>query len=332
MGIQRKIVGRVYDAKRALRARKLQRYRDQASAPLVGPRVIVAMDAGIGNAVEATPLVQAIRMLWPRAHMTLVAPDGDLFEGWCVPDRIVGSWDEVSGDDVDHTFLAWFAEAPEGVPGEVHSAMRSFPDYLLRPERDVNMDLARELGYRGDTPPLYASLRRPKQAPPDSTLRISIAAGSNPDHRWRHKRWPHYAALIEGLLERYDDAQVCILGRGEHDFPGAPPESPRVLDLRDRYTLAETAWVLRQSDLVIGNDCGPMHMADAVLAPSLVLFGPTCEIKNGPRNRGVTLNVDVDCSPCQYNLALLDSCDNPRCMNELTAELVLRSAAKMLAR
>ena len=67
-------------------------------------------------------------------------------------------------------------------------------------------------------------------------------------------------------------------------------------------------------------------------APTLVLFGPTCEIKNGPRNRGVTLNTDIDCSPCQYNLALLDSCDNPRCMNELTADLVLDRATKMLAR
>jgi ADP-heptose:LPS heptosyltransferase len=332
MGIQHKIVGRVYDAKRALRVRKLQRYRDDASAPVIGPRVIIGMDAGIGNAVEATPLVQAVRAIWPRAHMTLIAPAGDLFSGWCVPDRIVCSWDEVCGDDVDHTLLAWSTEAPEGVPGETHRAMRAFPDYLLRPEREVNMDLVRELGYRGETPPLFVSLRDPADAPPDSPMRISIAAGSKPDHRWRNKPWPHYAVLVERLLERYTDAQVCILGRGEHDFPGAPPESPRVLDLRDRYTLAETAWVLRHSDLVIGNDCGPMHVADAALAPTLVLFGPTCEIKNGPRNRGATLNIDIECSPCQYNLALLDSCDNPRCMNELTVDLVLDRAAKMLAR
>jgi len=174
MGIQRKIIGRVYDAKRALRARKLQRYRDDASAPVIGLRVIIVMNAGIGNAVEATPLVQAVRSLWPRAHMTLIAPAGDLFSGWCVPDRIVASWDEVCGDDVDHTLLAWFTEAPEGVPGETHRAMRAFPDYLLRPEREVNMDLARELGYRGATPPLFVSLREPADAPPDSPMRISI--------------------------------------------------------------------------------------------------------------------------------------------------------------
>ena len=115
MGIQDKIVGRVYDAKKAWQARKLQRYRDDMAAPAFGPRVVVAMDEGIGNAIEATPLVQAIRVLWPRAHMTLIVPDGDLFEGWCVPDRMVRSWDEISGDDIDHTtprdegesILAW---------------------------------------------------------------------------------------------------------------------------------------------------------------------------------------------------------------------------------
>ncbi len=330
-GMKGRIIGRVYDAKRALRARKLQGYQEACAGPLVAPRVVVAMDAGIGNAVEATPLAQAIRSLWPRAHLTLIAPFGDLFADWCVADRVVDSWDDIAGDDVDHAFLTWSTAAPDGVQGRVHAAQRLFPNYLLRPEREVNVDAVRKLGYRGDTPPLYVTMRAPERPPPDAALRFCIAACGKREHRWRNKRWGGYAELVEALLARYADAQICILGGTDDDFPGTPPASGRVLDLRNRLTLAQTAWLLRRTDLAIGNDSGPMHIADAVLAPSLVIFGPTCEIKNGPRNRGVPLRFPVECSPCQYDLELLDRCEEPRCMTGLGTAMVLERVIAMLA-
>ena len=173
MPLKDRIVGRLYDAKRAMRARRLEKYKEECAGPMVSHRVVVDMSVGIGNAVEATPMVQALRSLWPRAHMTLVAPIGDMFSDWCIVDRAVGSWDDVADEAVEDVFLPWFAEAPDNVSGDVHRAMRAFPDYLLRPEREVNMDLARELGYRGDTPPLFVAMREPASPPPLGTPRRS---------------------------------------------------------------------------------------------------------------------------------------------------------------
>lgn len=330
MDLRQEIIERVYAMKRSMHRRR-SRARRGRERKLFDGRVVVGMNAGIGNAVEATPLVQALRTLWERAYITVVAPPGDLFSDWCVPDRVVSSWGEISGDDIDHTFLAWYSSMPEGVPGEIHKAMGAFQDYLLRPEREINLDLARIQGFAGAPPPLYVTMRRPAEPPPDAALRIGIAAGGNAGHRWRNKRWPYYAELIEKLLARHEGVQLCVIGTSTDFDVGEVPRDDRVHDLRDRYSLAETAWMLRHCDLVIGNDCGPMHVADAVLAPTLVLFGPTCEIKNGPRNRGETMNSDAACSPCQYDLKLLDTCDNPVCMTGLPADLVVERAEKIIA-
>jgi len=318
-------VRKVYAIKQRAWREKLRRYREFARDPLVSARVLVRMDAGIGNAVEATPLVQAIRAMWPRTHLTILPPSGDLFDDWCVVDRVARS---LEGEAFDATFVPWCVEkpgdAPSFDPGEVHAAQGPFPHWQLRPEREVNMDAVRRLGFEGPTPPLYVSVKEPADKPPEAKRRIAIAPGGKADHRWRHKRWPYYRELIERLR---GDAQICVVGTpGDAiDLPGG------ALDLRGRHTLRETAWVLRESDLVIGNDCGPTHVADAVLSPVLVLFGPSCEIKNGPRNRGRTLESGAPCSPCQYDLELLDTCDDAICMRNLTVDAVVEAAGGLLS-
>ena len=303
-------MGILYGAKRQLWRRRLDASRQQAREPLIGSRVLVVSDAGIGNAVEATPLIQAIRIFWPRVQLTVVAP-GDLFADWCVIDRLVPARRDVKGHGFDEVFVTWACDPYES--GEHHRSERMFPDWLLRPEREVNLGMLRRLDYEGSTPPLYVSLLDPGERLPPSSARFTIAAGGKATHRWRNKRWPFYGELVEALLAAYDGVQICIVGGGEDDFPGDPPESEHVVDLRGRLTLRETAFVLKNSDLAIGNDCGPMHVADAVLTPSLVLFGPTCEVKNGPRYRGVAVSSDAECSPCQYDLEMLDSCADPIC-------------------
>ena len=104
---------------------------------------------------------------------------------------------------------------------------------------------------------------------------------------------------------------------------------PRVIDLRNRLTLSETAWVLRHSDLAIGNDCGTMHIADAVRTPPIVIFGPTCEVKNGPVNRSVLIRLDLPCAPCQYG-EQLSTCDDPVCMNGISPDIVLKQTRELL--
>ncbi|HEB84657.1 MAG TPA: glycosyltransferase family 9 protein, partial [Bacteroidetes bacterium] len=47
------------------------------------------------------------------------------------------------------------------------------------------------------------------------------------------------------------------------------------LDLTGRITLREAAALLQRMRVVVTNDTGPMHIAAAVGAPVVALFGPT---------------------------------------------------------
>jgi len=135
---------------------------------------------GIGNSIEATPLVQAVRILWPRAEITIVVPPGDLFDGWCVPDHIVDLADKVEGRAFAHTLFAYafYNNIPRWRQicslGEIHCTRVWLRKYFLKPEREYMVDIARRLGYRGSTPPLYVSVKRPSIDIEDSALRICL--------------------------------------------------------------------------------------------------------------------------------------------------------------
>ena len=114
------------------------------------------------------------------------------------------------------------------------------------------------------------------------------------------------------------------------ELSGKLPESDRIMDLRNRLSLSQTAWILKNSDLAIGNDCGPMHIADAVRTPSIIIFGPTCELKNAPQNNAITLSIKLPCRPCQYT-SRIKTCQNPQCMDGITPEMVIQKIKSLLS-
>lgn len=301
-----------------------------------GPNVLVVMNCGgIGNSVEGTPVVEGIRSLWPKAVITIVVPSGDLYEGWCVPDNITDSVEDIRGRSFDHSFFP-YAFLSQIWPwkeicdlGEIHHPRVWLRKYFLKPEREYAMDMLKTLGYNGPVPPLYVSVKNPDIEIAVSDLRICLVPGAKKEPKWRHKRWPYYGDLAEVILAKYPDSQICVIGMKDDSFPAGSLGDSRINDLRGRLSLAESAWVLKTAHLAVGNDCGPMHIAYAVQTPSIVIFGPTCQIKNAPLNKAVALSSDLPCSPCQYN-NLLETCPDPCCMKEIRPQLVMEKAEQVL--
>ncbi len=258
--------------------------------------LLVVADAGIGNAVETTPLIQALRSRWPRVRLTLLFPFGDLFDDWCVVDEVVHSKEELRGRRFDRTYCGWAVSIPAGsIPaelGDVRFTWRRRP--FFQPERELLLTLLPEAA-RGPVPPLYVGMRRPAAPPPRPLL--AVVPGGRADGRHAAKRWPFFPELTRRLAERFGDLHLALVGGSGDSLEGELPE--RVLDLRGQ-PLREMAWVLRHARLTVGNDCGPMHIADAVGCETLVLFGPTCEVKNGPRGRGTIVSTGCPCRPCSF--------------------------------
>jgi lipopolysaccharide heptosyltransferase III len=112
-----------------------------------------------------------------------------------------------------------------------------------------------------------------------------------PAANWRGKQWrgERFAELARRLTAAggpLPGARVAVLAAA-HERPQAasvleavPPN--RLIDLVGRVDLLTAAAVLRRCGLFIGNDTGLMHIAAAVGAPTLGLFGPSPVEKYAP--------------------------------------------------
>jgi len=90
-----------------------------------------------------------------------------------------------------------------------------------------------------------------------------------------NKLWP--VDRFREVARRVGDRALVVWGPGERELAQsigarmAPPTS-----------LRELAWILRHARLVIGGDTGPLHLADALGAKVVGLYGPTDPRRNGP--------------------------------------------------
>ena len=86
------------------------------------------------------------------------------------------------------------------------------------------------------------------------------------------KRWPHYQSLIQ-LIQQEGHQVVLLGGPDEADLLKQLAEQTGAVDLQGKISLPQLLDVVAKAGLVVGNDTGPMHMAAAVGANALVLFG-----------------------------------------------------------
>ncbi|PIE34630.1 lipopolysaccharide heptosyltransferase II [candidate division KSB3 bacterium] len=101
-------------------------------------------------------------------------------------------------------------------------------------------------------------------------------------------------------------------------------------DFSGKTSLGELALILRDSDVVVSNDSGPMHLANAVGTPVVTFFGAGNTAETAPFNAGqaVVLNKHVACSPCVKNV-----CRFPivRCLEQITVDEIYGSILQLLS-
>lgn len=118
-------------------------------------------------------------------------------------------------------------------------------------------------------------------SPRGKDLRIGLIPGSENNPA---KRWPvdHWRALVESMpTERF-----VIFGT-PNDAPigqavAAGFDSNRVENLTGQTDLAHLAAQLQNCRLLVTNDTGGMHLANALGIPLVGLFGPTNPVRTGP--------------------------------------------------
>lgn len=319
--------------------------------------ILVVKPSGIGNMILFTPALQALRQLLPEARISMACYRED---SWVISDQadhiiILEQRDEGTGlpdlsemerkvvrNTYDLALYPPFTQIAGPNPYlksviPYHIQARSI-DYHHRHEVEHNMDLIREMGWRGITPPLKVTPGRKSQDLEGKKV-IGVHMGASGSDHGQRKKWPteRWRSLLQSLPEHYHIAFMG--GPSEKDEAEAVSESLRTS--RDgkchvfagRLNLRDSAAVISQCAAFVSNDSGMMHLASAEGTPVVGIFGPTLPSKNAPwgdDNKVRVVRKDLPCSPCYHDLQKLLSCNHMTCLESLTSEEVRTALFDML--
>lgn len=137
-----------------------------------------------------------------------------------------------------------------------------------------------------------------------------------------------FREVTERLLQ---DQDIYIVYFGDQSTTGLVKEicqglSSRVINLAGLTSLRELSALIRLCHVLLTNDSGPMHIADALGTPVIALFGSTSEIVTGPYRTGKVIHKHVECSPCYQRTCPIDF----RCMKRIGSEEVYQEILKVL--
>ena len=162
--------------------------------------------------------------------------------------------------------------------------------------------------------------------------RIAVCAGAEYGPA---KRWPpeHFAEVILAV----GDSAACrwqLVGTAK-DRPVATEiaalcENPaNVENLCGETTLAQLIAILRESDALLTNDTGTMHLAALLGVRIVAIFGSTEPSLTGPLGTGhIVVRKRAECSPCFLRECPIDF----RCMKEIETPTVSAAVRETLGK
>ena len=148
-----------------------------------------------------------------------------------------------------------------------------------------------------------------------------------PGSGWPGKNWPpaRFAELGDWLIGQRD-ARIVLLGApSERDLCARVSDAMRGNgeNWAGTLSLVESAALIEQAALVIGNDSAPIHLAAALDIPTVSLWGPTFPEKWAPQGaRHVVVEGGGGCAGCTYWHPSAECRGVPPCMTTITVEQV----------
>jgi heptosyltransferase I len=141
--------------------------------------------------------------------------------------------------------------------------------------------------------------------------------------RWETKRWPpeHFAEIGRRAAHEFGAGLIAVGSGG--DRPLVDQLLRRlggisVLDLCGQTRLMQLAALFLESDLVVSNDTGPLHLAAAAGSRVVGIYTCTSPGLTGPFGpRAATVQSCVWCAP-----SFIKKCHRLECMAELTPNRV----------
>ena len=250
---------------------------------------------------------------------------------------------------LQNAFEAAFISALAGIPNRYGYATdgRGFllthpvpqiPGIRERHEVEYYLALLRPLGLQlTATLPILYTTPEEDRAAAGQLVSFGIVPGRpiiglNPGSTYgTAKRWlpERYAEVADRLAAEYGAHLLIFGGRGEetlgHAISGRMTSSNTVLS--GRTTVRQLMALIKRCRILLTNDAGPMHIANALGVPVVAVFGPTDSRRTAPFGSGHELvRHPVDCSPCLLRECPIDH----RCMRGIVPDMVHAAAVRRL--
>ena len=295
---------------------------------MADPRILVVRLGSLGDIVHAFPAVGGLRSSFPNSEIIwvthpkwefLVKTSGLATDVWTVDTR---NWSNVRSTlsrirrhrfetAIDYQglwksaaipFLAWVPRRigfssetvrERGVPILYTDRVRALSNAHIA---DQNGKLSIRAGAR--TPIGDVNLRVPGEDEQVVRARIAKEGIENyvvlsPGGGWRSKCWPveRYGSLAAKILEEFGLQTVINVGPGETDLSAAVIRAAgNAQPLAFTGSLGQLMALLKNATALVAGDTGPLHLADALGARVVAIFGPTDPARNGPyRRSGIVL-------------------------------------------
>lgn len=213
-----------------------------------------------------------------------------------------------------------------------------------RHETEYCLDLVRALGAMGDAKPPRlpvdpAAAERVELLLSEAGIRsgegvvvLHPGALNMVAKRWLPERW---AAAVDRIQMELGRRAVLVGSASELPLAETVRHLMRtpVAVLAGRTSVTELAALLVRSDLFLGGDSGPLHLASALGVPSVAVYGPTDPAITGPLGaRARVLRGQTDCAPC-YDPSAPSECrrGDHLCMAGVSVDEVFEAAREVLS-
>jgi lipopolysaccharide heptosyltransferase II len=166
----------------------------------------------------------------------------------------------------------------------------------------------------------------------EGLIGIHPGAGA-PVKLWRAEA---FAEVADALVESWTSRVVITGGPEEIDLAWsvyAHMRADAIVAAGDT-TLGQLAALFQRCRLVIGPDCGPLHLAVAMGTPTIHLYGPVDRGKFGPWGNSkehLVITSGRDCIPCSRLDYSVDELPSHPCVREIPVAAVLGAANSLLA-
>ncbi len=317
--------------------------------------ILIILPNWLGDAVMATPAIEALCITYPNAKLTMVGSyvsiealkyhpqcsrsyvdttkkSGNRFLNTYRFAKKLGKHDiAITFRNQLHSSLLLFFSGTAMTAGRkswhsqlllTHSIEPSHPSHLVEQYRDIAQALS-------DQPLHIGKLQL--HIPPHHYARPTL--GINPGATYGSaKRW--YPEKFAQVARAFSTTHEIVIFGGPNEVEMANDIESQlkgitVSNMAGKTSVEELCARIGGLDIFITNDSGPMHVAAAYQVPTVAIFGPTRHLETSQwmNEKSSIVRHDIQCAPCMKRECPLK---HHECMKSITSAEVIEAARSLV--